>query len=141
MSLITVKTQLKNALDNVSGLHTTYDHQAVELEGGGTPAAIMMFGDSSEQIENNAENILEVVCVIRVIVQNTSNTSIQMTELLSTVDEILDEIRKNEYWRLGGAHYFMPEDISPVAFGNMGNLQVMYMDIKTVTKFLKSTEL
>ena len=136
----TIQTKLKAILDAIitaSEIDAVYKYNPIELDG--TPAIVIVPTDSGEEITTTCENELSANFVIRCLVENTNDQSAQTTRLLTVVDDVMAELRKNDNETLGGlCHYFLVEDISPIEFGEIGTIKVMFMDLTLSAKSLNS---
>lgn len=136
-----VRTQLKAILDALvatTDLVSAYDYQPVNV--GTTPIATVVFESGGEDLEDSINNTFNIDYTIRVIVEDTGDFSAQITKLLGLVDNILDELRKDDNWTLSGVSYFaLSTAVSPVFGDEAGDIEVLYQEIKVTTKVLKST--
>lgn len=143
MSIINVRTQILAILTSIktaAGIHTI--HYDFPTEVVGTPAVAVHFAGGGEEYNSTQKNNMTINFIVRAIVSKTDssdNDQAQTTVLLTLVDAILNEARKNTYAHLSGeSHSFLPANYSEVSVGQVGNQNVFYVDIYFEAKALKA---
>jgi len=136
----TIQTQIYNilnAIKSANNIDAIYKYNPITLDG--TPAVIVVPTNSQEEIITTDQNQLSTNFIVRCVVENTSDQSAQVTRLLTVVDVVMAELRKDDNETLGGnCHYFLVEDISPIEYGEMETLKAMFMDLRVSARLLKS---
>lgn len=142
-ALLSVRTALKSMVDALITGATTdivaaYDYQPTK--GGKTPIVVVEFESIGEEPVDSINNSVAVEFILRPIVERTSDYSTQIGKLLGITDDLLDEIRKDDNWTLSGTSYYtISVDVSKILGSKMGDLEVLYQEIKVEAKVLKST--
>ena len=134
-ALVTVITPVKNA----AVVAEIYNYMPKNLPE--TPAIAIIDAPSGEVYSNTGENLLEIKYIIRCMVEDikTSETSTQITTLLTVVDAVLAELRKVANASLESTSiYFMFENITETQEGVLEDITVLYKDIIITAHMFKS---
>jgi len=126
-----------DAIKAANNIDAVYNHNPNSFDG--TPVVIVVPSLSGEEITTTDKNELSTNFVVRCLVENSGDQSTQTARLLTVVDAVMAELRKDDNETLGGlCHYFLVEEISSIEFGEVQEMKVMFMDLLVSARHLNS---
>lgn len=144
-AIISVRSRLKTILDGLVTAGTialAYNYQP--LSAVKTPSAAIVYAGGHEEITDCQNNSSINEFVIRAMTEKPDSDAsttydTQTTQLLTITDAILDQLRDDVNWTLGGdAYYTLTTKVSEILIDSTEDLRVMYQDITVTIKTLKS---
>jgi len=138
-----VNSGIYSILDLLDGsdkpLQTIYDHPPGNLTGGGFPAAFPVVVGAQESILENVSNSIAMNFIVRVLMRD-KNTKTSYDAMLSVLDAVLAELRRDDHWTLGGIveHFRVSPEVRIFRTGE-GDTALIGFDIGVTAESVMST--
>jgi len=139
MSFVNIRSELKSIIDAIkvaAGIATVYNYPPTTV--GNTPAVAILDGRSDDSYGDTARNMVETQFIVRTMVEKTTDDSTQMTALLTVVDALLVELRKNTNATLNCQSHSILITSEPSDVASIGDVNVFYKDIVVTAQSLKT---
>lgn len=143
MSLVGIRSEIIEAVQDAqvaAGIAAIYYDMPTRIIT--TPAVAILTDAGGEEYATTAQNALTQRYVIRCMVEKKEESSDQdateTTALLTMVDAILDELRKDDHATLEGqSHSFLAPSWDGIKIGQANDVVCFYFDIIVEAKTLK----
>lgn len=143
MSIVGIRSEVIEAVQDAqvaAGIAAIYYDMPTRIIT--TPAVAILVDGGGEEYATTAQNALKQKIVVRCMVEKKQDSSDQdateVTALLTMVDAILDELRKDDHATLEGqSHSFLAPSWEGVKVGNANDIVCFYFDIIVEAKTLK----
>jgi len=143
MSIVGIRSEIIESIQDIqvaAGIAAIYYDMPTKIIA--TPAVAILVDQGSEEYKTTAQNELRQRFVVRCMVEKKVDSSDQdateVTALLTLVDAVLDELRRDDHATLEGqSHSFLSIGWDGLKVGNGNDIVCFYFDIIVEAKTLK----